>query len=187
MPWTNGPLVLYHGCDHASAASIITPTSPNQHGVQLAHSRPLTDFGRGFYTTTSFHQAKNWANSRCRRLKRTTTPWLATILRFEVDRNQLTPLAVAPNQLAPLEKLCFVIENSNADYWDLVRHCRRGGNHLLRGNRNYDVVFGLVSLWPQTLVVKDCDQISFHTSRGLSVLLNPSIAAQGTSSNPFLP
>jgi hypothetical protein len=65
MGWSNGPLVLYHGCDDTSAQSIMTPASPNRHGIHLAYSRPLADFGRGFYTTTYLHQAKNWANVRC--------------------------------------------------------------------------------------------------------------------------
>lgn len=99
MPWTNGPLVLYHGCDHLSAASIMTPVLPNQHGIHLAQSRALTDFGRGFYTTTSLQQARNWANSRCRRRLRTHSPWLAIVLSFSVDRNQL----------AALQTLCFVL------------------------------------------------------------------------------
>ena len=89
MPWTNGPLVLYHGCDHISADSIMTPVLPNQHGIHLTQSRALTDFGRGFYTTTSLHQAKNWANSRCRRQIHTASSWLATVLSFRVDRNRL--------------------------------------------------------------------------------------------------
>jgi hypothetical protein len=177
MPWINGPLILYHGCDHISATRMTTPVFPNQHGIHLARSRAFTDFGRGFYMTTSLHQATNWANSRCRRRLRTPTPWLATVLSFSVDRNQL----------AALQTLCFVTEGSNSDYWDLVQHCRGGGIHLLMGHNNYDVVFGPVSLWPQRLVIKDCDQISFHTPRGLFILPTPSILAQGTPGNPLLP
>ena len=177
MPWTHGPLVLYHGCDNISATSIRTPLSPNQHGIHLAYSQALTDFGRGFYTTTNLHQAKNWANIRCQRLPHTLPPKVATVLRFEVDRNLL----------ARLQLLCFVTESSNSDYWDFVSHCRKGlGNHLLAGQDNYDVVFGPVSLWPQTLVIKDCDQIGFHTPMGLSILPTPTIAVQGNPNNPLL-
>lgn len=177
MPWTNGPLVLYHGCDDISAASIMTPQPPNQHGIQLAYCQALTDFGRGFYTTTNLHQAINWANMRCRLLQRALPLRLATVLRVEVDRNLL----------ARLQMLCFVTERSNSDYWDLVHHCRQGlGGHLLAGQDNYDVVFGPVSLWPQTLVIKDCDQIGFHTSTGLAVLPTPTIVAQGNPNSPLL-
>jgi hypothetical protein len=176
MTWNNGPLVLYHGCDDVSAQSIMTPVSPNRHGIHLAYSRPLADFGRGFYTTTYLHQAKNWANVRCQRL-RSATPSrsvLATVIKFEVDRSQL----------AQLQTLTFVVDNP--DYWDFVQHCRQGKG-LHRSTGNYDVVYGPVSLWPQTLVIKDCDQISFHTDLSLAVLLTPTIAAQATSSaDPFL-
>lgn len=163
MAWTNGVLTLYHGTDDGSATQI-------RHGIQLHLGRPLADFGQGFYTTTSLHQARNWANMRCRRLRRrpgSSRP-TATVLQFDVDRDQL----------AGLEMLTFVIETSSADYWDLVHHCRGGGRNRIA--RVYDAVFGLVSLWPQTLVIKDCDQMSFHTGLALTVLPQAKIAAQGS-------
>lgn len=177
MPWTNSPLVLYHGCDDVSATSIQIPVSPNRHGIHLAYSRPLADFGQGFYTTTYLHQAKNWANVRCQRLHSAnpSQPFpLATVLRFEVDRNLL----------AQLQALTFVVDNT--DYWDFVQHCRQGrGPHRQTGN--YEVVFGPVSLWPQTLVIKDCDQVSFHTALALSILPTPTVEAQAPSrADPFL-
>lgn len=176
MGWSNGPLVLYHGCDDISAQSIMIPVSPNRHGINLAYSRPLVDFGRGFYTTTYLHQAKNWANMRCQRLRGATPPRpaLATVLKFEVDRTQL----------GQLQALTFVVDN--LDYWDFVQHCRHGmGSH--RSTGNYDVVYGPVSLWPQTLVIKDCDQVSFHTDLSLAVLSAPIIEAQAQShTDPFL-
>ena len=51
--------------------------------------------------------------------------------------------------------------------------------HLLHGNKNYDIVFGPVSLWRQRLVIKDCDQISFHTEAALDILPAPVIHSQG--------
>ena len=64
MAWTNQPLILFHGC----AASALQPVNPGgigtagaPHNIQLPLCRPLTDFGRGFYTTTYEHQAKQWA------------------------------------------------------------------------------------------------------------------------------
>jgi hypothetical protein len=124
--------------------------------------------------TTYLHQAKNWANVRCRLLQRalrskrpraSSSPpkfYVATVLRFEVSREEI----------ALPEALVFVTEGSNPDYWDLVLHCRQGGNgrHRLRGGLYYDIVYGPVSLWPQTLVIKDCDQISFHNRRSVDIL-----------------
>jgi hypothetical protein len=52
MPWSNSPLVLYHGCDDVSAASIVIPVNPNRHGIHLSRGKSLVDFGQGFYTTT---------------------------------------------------------------------------------------------------------------------------------------
>jgi len=183
-----GPQILYHGCDDSSATSIMTSVNPNQHGINLAYSALLTDFGQGFYTTTYLDQAKSWANQRC--LKIMTAPSskilrafrglfqspkqvLATVLRFEVDRDKISKL----------QWLSFVREDR--DYWQLVQYCRQGqGTHHTSGN--YDIVTGPVSLWPQGFVIKDCDQISFHTPRALAILPAPIIEVQGTTSDPFL-
>jgi hypothetical protein len=168
MAWNNGPLVLYHGSDDVSATTIINT------GIDLSKCKVLADFGQGFYTTTSLVQAKNWANKRCKVVS--VAPGkkaVATVLRFDVDRDKL----------ALLEFLAFVIENSNTDFWDFVRNCRQNpppSQHRRLGNSIYDVVFGPVTLWPQTLIIKDGDQISFHTSVGLQSLSTAKIEAQQT-------
>ena len=181
MPWSTGPQILYHGCDDASATSIMTPVNPNHHGINLAYSTPLTDFGLGFYTTTNLAQAKDWANSRCLKLRMALSGLLqpprrvlATVLRFEVDRDEITKLQ-GPS---------FVREDQ--DYWDFVQYCRTGqGPHRQTGN--YDIVTGPVSLWPQKFIIKDCDQSSFHTPRALGILPTPIIEAQAASyADPFL-
>ncbi len=172
MAWSNGPLALYHGTDALSAPSISSPSGSTLHGVNLSKSSPFTDFGKGFYTTTNLHQAKNWANNRYRRVHTPLSPPNhAVVLRFDVDRDVL----------AALNTLCFVIEASSSDYWDLITHCRTAlGSHLFVGSNYYDVVYGPVSLWPQTLVIKDCDQVSFHTHTSLHALPTPVIHQQGT-------
>ena len=63
MAWTNQDLVLYHGTDDASAPAIL------RGGVNLALCSPLTDFGRGFYTTSNAAQAVTWAHHRTARLR----------------------------------------------------------------------------------------------------------------------
>ena len=45
--------------------------------------------------------------------------------------------------------------------------------------RFYDLVYGPVSLFPQSLVIADADQISFHTNNALNVLQNATIVSQG--------
>ncbi len=172
MAWQNGPVALYHGTDDLSAAIIASPSFPMNHSVNLGRSNALTDFGRGFYVTTSLHQARNWANNRYRRALATPSPANhAVVLRFDVARDVLATLNV----------LCFVTEGSSQDYWDFITHCRNAmGSHMFQGSRDYDVVFGPVSLWPQTLVIKDCDQISFHTNNSLQVLPTPELHQRGT-------
>jgi Protein of unknown function (DUF3990) len=168
MPWTNGPLTVYHGCDDRAALSI-------QAGINMAHCRPLTDFGIGFYTTTSFRQAAFWANGQYRRNRRRGAKH-AVVLQFDLLRLPL----------GEQKALVFVTENTNPDYWDFVTHNRTGaGPHQSSGY--YSVVYGPVSLWPQLLVIKDCDQISFHDEATLSVLLkSPKTAAEGTANDPLL-
>jgi hypothetical protein len=162
-------LTVYHGCRDVSAASIRT-------GVNTAHCRQRTDFGIGFYTTTSYRQAAFWANGQYSRARRKGRPAAyAVVLQFVLPRIPLSNLT----------SLVFVVENSSPDYWDFVTHNRTGPRpHYSAGH--YDVVYGPVSLWPQLLVIKDCDQISFHNSGAISALPVPTTRAAGTSSDPLL-
>ena len=176
MAWNNGPPVLYHGCDDASARSIVS------HGVDLTKCKPFRDFGQGFYTTTSLAQAKNWANIKCGWLsgKKTAKNRIATVIRFDVDRDQL----------ATAEFLAFVTEVTNTDFWDFVKNCRQEqppGEHRRIGGTNYDVVFGPVAIWRQTLVIKDCDQISFHTDQGIKCLGSARVEMQQNQTDPLFP
>ena len=173
MTWTNGPLVLYHGTDLVSAANILSTT-----GVQCSLGKALTDFGRGFYTTTNLHQARNWANQRCRVLARRPGPHpVAVVVELRIDRSQL----------ARLLYLTFVTEDTGGDFWNLVGDCRSTPppaqtHHPPTPQSYYDVVYGPVSLWPQTLVIKDCDQVSFHTAAAEKLLMASTRVAQAPGS-----
>ena len=48
-------VTFYHGTSKSGAANI------RANGIDLSYSRARTDFGRGFYTTTSQLQAQKWA------------------------------------------------------------------------------------------------------------------------------
>ena len=154
-PWTNSPIILYHGTTSRFVPSLMA-------GILVRLGRSRSDFGTGFYTTTSLRQAREWAEA-----KSGGANDLTRIIRFEVDRDAL----------ASLEGLWFVWADSRAtDYWTLVRHCRSGLSN--RPNHNslwYDVVAGPVArIWyGTTAVVLDSDQISFHTQVG-ELLLNES-------------
>lgn len=172
MPWTNGPLILYHGTTDNAATAISKSSRPLLHSINLDYCKPLSDFGRGFYLTTVLRQAESWADMKFKRHPKSKAACSA-VLKFEVDRDQL----------APLLSLCFVTESTgpNSDYWDFVQHCRKeASTHLLQGNRNYDVVFGPVSVGKQRFVMKDADQVSFHTEAALKILPAPRLCSQGT-------
>ena len=174
MTWTNPPLRLYHGCDQLSAKRIATPTYPMAHSINLSRCSAFTDFGRGFYTTTLLAQAQNWAHIRCARLGhgRAAPAPIPKVLQFDIDRALLTKL----------ETLCFIREGqasapNPSDYWQFVSHCRNllGPHRAIAGRSYYDLVCGPVSLWPQSHVIKDCDQFSFHTVVALAILPTPVI------------
>jgi hypothetical protein len=162
--WTNPEIRLYHGTISASAASILA-------GISLGSGRVRTDFGQGFYTTTSEPQARNWANKQVVSYN-TRNPGLplerAAVVEFSVDRDAL----------ATLESIWFVRGDSLAsDYWDLIRHFRVGhsaGKHHQRTVPKswYDLAIGsLAASWyPATRTVPDSDQISFHTPLAVALL-----------------
>src|SRR5262245_6595774 len=161
MAWANDDLVLYHGTDDGQGAAFA-------HGLDLSRCRAATDFGRGFYTTTSEHQAKQWANATRERNLPQNPGVRAVVLSFKVPRDTL----------AHLESLVFVVDNP--DYWSLVNYCRGGSSPHDRRvppqrSAEYDVVYGPVALWRQQLVIKDCDQVSFHTVAALNQLPSPTL------------
>ena len=164
MAWNNGDLVVYHGTDMASLPNL-------QAGIRLSHCKPMTDFGQGFYTTTNLHQARQWANLRARRIRpRQPTP-VALVVEYRIARPAL----------AALRHLAFITEGR--DYFDLINYARGQGTPLHAcAPAGYEVVYGPVSLWPQTMVIKDCDQISFHSPAACGILQGPTVVQQG---NPF--
>ena len=148
MPWNNNPLRLYHGTDAVSANSI------KANGVDLNRCSPFTDFGRGFYTTTHLAQAWSWAKKRCG-LSPSKAGLRPAVLQFDLERKQL---GVPPNLFFTHE------DDARTSFWSFVTYCRRqGGSHIPSSATNYATVLGPVSLWPQKFVVKDCDQVSFHS------------------------
>jgi Protein of unknown function (DUF3990) len=173
--WGNQPLRVFHGTDDDSlrrgsgVSSLPSAYSPIAFVPNLSLCRPFTDFGQGFYVTTRLHQAKQWANARVRRRGGRTT-LTAVVIQFLLDRDWL----------ASLDTLAFV--RPTREYWALVTDCRHRfppHQRLLPHPAPYDVVYGPVSLWPQLLVIGDCDQISFHTRRAVSGFPQPTIAATG--------
>ena len=176
--WNNDALILYHGCTEKS----LFPTNPDgiaigglPHRIDLTVGGRGTEFGRGFYATSWIDQAKSWANCRAKKLAIRTkaAPPNAVVLRFEVSRDKL----------AALEALVFT--NENCGFWPFVTYCRSGSSphgRTAASQMTYDIVYGPVSIWPQQFVIKDCDQVSFHTKTALGAI--PALNIE-TTGNPY--
>ncbi len=178
LTWKNDDLVLYHGCTDRSLQPNLTNgiavNSPN-HGISATAGLPNRDFGQGFYATSFPLQASSWANLQVAKLAASGTACHAVVLQFVVARDAL----------AKLEALVFVTEFNS--YWPFVSYCRHGNSPHGRTGQpqpQYDVVYGPVSLWEQPFVIKDCDQVSFHTPTAIAVIPSVTIFATGI---PMLP
>lgn len=171
MSWTNPSQRLFHGTDTKSlaVAGLRAGVIVHTFKISLAQCRPNTDFGQGFYLTTSEDQARDWANTRVRQAGRLARGrgigTQAVVLSYDVSRDAM----------APLETMAFA--RATDDYHAFVDHCRThtsGPRHGRAGPRDaYDIVIGPVRLWPQRLVIFDADQISFNTPAAIDVLPNP--------------
>jgi hypothetical protein len=144
MAWANNPIVVYHGTDNLSAASIRIS------GLDPSCFKADTDFGAGFYVTPVLYQAEQWANQK---IRKTTVPGIlnAEVLEFALSRPMIESLS----------HITFITDTN--DFHDLVDYCRnQNTNHgPLPRSTPYAVVYGPVSLWPQRLAIADCEQILF--------------------------
>lgn len=174
MGWQNDDLVLYHGCTTRS----LHPTNPkgiklNQlaHGIDPKVGSRSTDFGPGFYATSSLHQAKCWADLRQVRQHRKYPGTRAVVLSFQLKRNDF----------AELDALVFVTETTG--FWPFVSYCRAlqpPHGRLNCKQALYDVVTGPLSAGRQQLIYKDCDQIGFHTDAAVKKIQTLTLAAIGS-------
>lgn len=127
------------------------------------------DYGNGFYTTTSFLQAEEWAKRKMRQLVE-----VSYVNVYEVDEKELKNLAVLKFDKPIDEWIDFVMKN------------RQDETFL----HDYDVVYGPVandrvyiqfSLYEQGFIDKETllkelkvydlvDQMLFHTKKSLACL-----------------
>lgn len=103
-------MILYHG----SYSEVAFP--------DLARSRSDTDFGRGFYVTPLYEQAKKWCEKFKRRGK------VGIISRYTFDESRK----------AELETLKF--DSYSEEWLDFILRCRSG-----KDSTNYDLVIGGVA------------------------------------------
>ncbi len=150
-PWNQATVTLFHGTLESQLASL-------RAGIDLRRVQRRSDFGPGFYTTTSERQALSWARRNQRRADGSPA-----VIRFELPRERLARLGC----------LWFVRADSDAeDYWSFVRHCRAGGAHRPAVRFPwYDLIAGPVSIdWEQRRTLPSSDQVSFHTPVAVAVL-----------------
>lgn len=162
------PLIFYHGTDDVSAVSIMTPKSPYRHGIDLSLTNALSDFGSGFYATQSLDFAKHWAKMRCRERWKSGVRVRATVISFEVDRQDFQHLQALRQVLN--------FPRADAKYWNFVDK-----NHtaVLTQNHPYGVVTGPVSFWPKKITWSaHYDQLCFCRADSLIILPAPTIVAQ---------
>ena len=121
-------MILYHG-------SYMAVDNPG-----LLHSRTNTDFGRGFYLTPLYDQAKNW----CQRFKKSGRDGIVS--RYVLDDTAF-------------EKLKLLRFTAYSEDWlDLVMACRKGTDNTdydaVSGGVADDRVFNTVELYFENLIDK---------------------------------
>jgi hypothetical protein len=159
MAWSNPDLWLYHGTVDAHVQLVLAAID-----LSFPMVRKGSDFGPGFYTTTSEHQARKWAAI------------LSLQNRYQGSSPAVIFYELPRDAIARLESLWLVRgDPGEDDYWSLVQYFRstpRGIDHCRTGSSPwYDVVVGPVSLnWKSRQAALNGDQVSFHTLRAVALL-----------------
>ena len=137
--------------------------------IRILRNRTL-DYGYGFYTTTSYNQAKDWVK---RRMDNTNVQ-KGFINIYELDENALDLLN------------CLIFKSPTEDWVDFVMNNRTKKSFI----HDYDIVYGPVAndkvyaafalyegglIDKQTLIIelkayKLVDQYLFHTEKALEYL-----------------
>jgi hypothetical protein len=167
MVWTNSPARVFHGTTLSNAKNII------KNDPDPTRGRAAADFGQGFYVTSVLHQAQQWANLKVRNLP----PHLsdkAAVVEFDMNRDVAGQLG---------DHLTFVVADSA--FHDFVLFNRLGSATHGRGQKGqYDLVYGPVAAFPQTLTYANCDQICFLSQRAVQALTARGNPSEG---NPYFP
>lgn len=151
-------MILYHG-------SNIEVKEP-----KIIESKRLLDFGKGFYLTSDFEQAKKWSIRTTKRREE----GVPTISVFELTENELGKLQVLSFEQPDKEWLRYISGNRTDrtahDVYDIVigpvanDQAIRTVNNYLKGYFTEEIAIQL--LLPQKLK----DQYNFKTERALSIL-----------------
>lgn len=151
-------MLLYHG-----SVDIVERPDPT-------HTQRRTDFGSGFYATTSFEQARRFARQRLRALRRD----VAYVNAYSIDEPRIGDLRVLRFDSPGHDWLAFVIDNRMlpgfAHDYDLVigpvadDRVVRALTAFLLGECDEERLLGLLKSYKLT------DQWLFHTPAALKLL-----------------
>jgi hypothetical protein len=89
-------------------------------------------------------------------------------------------MRLSRNHFAHLQSLVFPSDRDNFHHF--VAYCRGGGTphaHPAFRSKPYDVVTGPVTVAPQTIVIAQADQVSFHTAVGTGAISDVRILEVG--------
>lgn len=151
---------LYHGS-----------FTPDIRQPDLQKCRQKTDFGKGFYTTKSFEQAKRWATLRKNR--------------FHTEKAYVAEYEIDDAILSSVEYKIKHFDGATKEWLDFVFNNRKG-----LATEMYDMVMGPVAndslyatllLYEQGVLSVDAtiaqlktyvlfDQLSFHTPKAIETL-----------------
>ena len=151
-------MTLYHG----SNTEVQNP--------QLLKIQRALDFGKGFYTTSDFEQAKKWAQ----RTAKIRESGEACVSCYELDEGKLSDLKILRFDEPNFEWLDYVANNRKnrdaEDDWDLVigpvANDQTFPTILLYLDGYIDAESAIRQLLPQKLK----DQYTFKTKKALSLL-----------------
>lgn len=133
--------------------------------------RTSTDFGKGFYTTTNFEQAKRWALNK---QKTAGDDSKAIVNTYEVDENLLE------NKKYRIKKF----NSPDAEWLSFVVSCRKSVLHdfdIVYGAVANDRIYATITLYESNVLTAEetvarlkvndfFNQISFHNDKALKEL-----------------
>jgi len=152
-------MILYHG----STLRVENPL--------LTKCRPNTDFGRGFYTTTSREQAEKWAKLKQQRAGK----GLAIITEYEIN----------DSVFERADLMIFKFTKPDKNWLDFVYNNRKGLQSgyfdIVFGPVANDRLFATITLYEQGILTADAaiaqlktyllyDQISFNSQKVIDCL-----------------
>ncbi len=138
----------------------------------IFESQRLSDFGKGFYTTSNQNQAERWAAIKKKRTGKSKS--IVTIFQISSDLFSNQKYRVKEFLKADAEWLDFVFTNRKID--------NPHGYDIVIGPVANDTLYATLSLYEAGILTKEetikrlkthklYDQISFHTDKALKELL----------------